>query len=120
MGACGVGACGVGARRAARLVAAQTLLQDDHAEDGRRERLRLVEQLQQLRAEVGGGDELQVVLQRVAQRWDGDLERVQLALPYVGMEHGAAAASLRAEQDGEAEEELEQLGTEHSDGHRVL
>mmetsp|Transcript_25827 Transcript_25827/g.63889 ORF Transcript_25827/g.63889 Transcript_25827/m.63889 type:complete len:405 (+) Transcript_25827:186-1400(+) len=100
------------------LVAAQRLAQDDHAEDGGGESLGLVEQLQQSGAEVRRRDELKVVLKSVADGRDGDLERIHLALPNIGIEPGERGerAPLYEDKHAEAEAELQDLREEH--GHR--
>ena len=109
-------------RQRAPLVAPERLAQDDHSEDGRGERLSLIQELKKFGAEVRGGDELQIVLQRVAQRGHGHLGRVVLALPDVRVEKSERPewTTLFDKEDTDAEEELEQLGEEHRDRHDVL
>eukprot|EP00321_Phaeocystis_globosa_P016416 CAMPEP_0118815638 /NCGR_PEP_ID=MMETSP1162-20130426/4318_1 /TAXON_ID=33656 /ORGANISM="Phaeocystis Sp, Strain CCMP2710" /LENGTH=346 /DNA_ID=CAMNT_0006745623 /DNA_START=116 /DNA_END=1155 /DNA_ORIENTATION=- len=91
------------------LVEPERLAKDDHAQHGRAQGLGLVQQLQQRRAQVRGGDELQVVLQREAEGGHRDLERVELPLPDVLSEGSEEAdrPSLHDEQRQQAEGQLE-------------
>lgn len=103
-------------RERAPLIASEGLPQNHHAKDGGGESLRLIEQLQQCSAEVRSSNKLEVVLQRVAEGGDRNLERVEFAfpdeltqLPYRG--HGAARDN---DQRQRANKKLEQLREEHS------
>mgnify|MGYP006146525851 CR=1 FL=1 len=82
----------------------------------------LVQQLQQLRAQMGGRDKLQIVLSRVAQRRHRHLERVDLALPDVAVEQGKGRdhTTLLDADRAEAEGELQQLSKQHGDRDDVL
>mmetsp|Transcript_32317 Transcript_32317/g.84744 ORF Transcript_32317/g.84744 Transcript_32317/m.84744 type:complete len:335 (-) Transcript_32317:238-1242(-) len=104
------------------LVAPQRFGEDDHAKDGRRERLRLVQKLKQLSAEVRGCNELQVVLQRETKGGDGDLESVHLPLIDITIKQyeRRQRPTLSETEHRQAEDELQHFSKEHRDRNNVL